>query len=140
MVKTVDYYLSLPYSYELHEDPDAGWFVRVKELPGCMSQGDTPEEAFASIREVLPLWIETALEDGYTIPEPRQEEEFSGKFVIRMARSLHRALAETAEQEGVSLNQWVNTLLARAVGTPPGPEQAPCRDRHPNVPPAGQTN
>ena len=39
MEKTVAYYLSLPYTIELKHDAEDGWFVRVKELPGCMSQG-----------------------------------------------------------------------------------------------------
>lgn len=125
MEKNVEYYLNLPYTYELHPDPDAGWFVRVKELPGCMSQADSPEEAMSNIREVLPLWLETALEDGYAIPEPRPVEEYSGKFVVRVPRSLHRELAETAEREGVSLNQFVSTALAKAVSTRTERERSP---------------
>ena len=46
------------------------------------------------------------------------EEDYSGKFVVRVPRSLHRDLVETAEQEGVSLNQYINVVLARAVGWP----------------------
>lgn len=81
-----------------------------------MSQGDTADDALASIREVMPLWIETALESGYEIPEPRAEEEYSGKFVVRVPRSLHRELVQGAVSEGVSLNQFINVVLSRAVG------------------------
>lgn len=116
MNKSVEYYLGLPYTIELHQDAEEGWFVRVKELPGCMSQGDTADDALASIREVMPLWIETALESGYEIPEPRVAEEYSGKFVVRVPRSLHRELVQGAVSEGVSLNQYINVVLSRAVG------------------------
>jgi hypothetical protein len=47
------------------------------------------------------------------IPEPSYPEEYSGKFNLRIPRSLHRQLAESAERDGVSLNQYVAALLAR---------------------------
>jgi len=68
-------YLRLPYTIELCQDPEDGWFVRVKELRGCMSQGDTIEEAVSMIWEAMGLWLETALEDGIPIPEPLGTEE-----------------------------------------------------------------
>lgn len=116
MNKDIHYYLSLPYTRELIPDPEGGWFVRIKELPGCMSQGDTPEEAIQMIEDAMRGWLEAELRKGSSIPEPRVEEEYSGKFVIRVPKSLHRKLAELAEREGVSLNQWINTALAEAVG------------------------
>ncbi len=116
MNKTIEHYASLPYTIELRNTSGEGWFARVKELSGCMSQGATAEETIANIREAMHLWLEVSLEQGDAIPEPRAEEEYSGKFVIRLPRSLHRALAETANQEGVSLNQYISTALAQSVG------------------------
>ena len=118
MNKTVDYYLGLPYTIELMPEPQGGWFVAVKELPGCMSRGETPAEAVERIRDAMRAWLEVATEDGYPIPEPRPAEEYSGKFVLRVPRSLHRDLSEAAEREGVSLNQYVSVALARALGRP----------------------
>ena len=118
MNKTVDYYLSLPYTIELIQEPEGGWFVSVKELPGCMSQGDTPDEAIEMIRDAMRGWIEISLEDGDPIPEPRDLDDYSGKFVVRVPRSLHRDLVERAKEEGTSLNQYLNVVLARAVGRP----------------------
>ena len=115
MDKTIDYYVNLPYTIELQQFPDEGWSVRVKELPGCMSQGDTPEEALTMIQEAMLLWLEVALEDDLPIPEPRPIEDYSGKFVVRVPRSLHRDLVESANREGVSLNQFINVALARSV-------------------------
>src|SRR3990170_940848 len=94
MEKKLDYYLSLPYTIELRNNPEEGWFVRVKELPGCMSQGETAEEAIAMIRDAMLSWIDIALEDGDPIPEPQPEE---------------------AEREGVSLNAFCSAALAAAV-------------------------
>jgi antitoxin HicB len=118
MNKTVDDYMSLPYIIELQPDPKEGWFVRVKELPGCMSQGDTAEEAVQMIQDAMRGWLEVALEAGNPIPEPRPEEDYSGKFVVRVPRSLHRELVEAADREGVSLNQYINVALAQSVGQP----------------------
>lgn len=116
MAKTVADYLGLPYTIELRNTPGEGWFVRVKELPGCMSQGETAEEALVMIRDAMQGWLEVALEYGDPIPEPRPDEEFSGKFVVRVPRTLHRELVSAAESEGASLNQFINTVLAQAVG------------------------
>ena len=104
MKKPIEYYLGLPYSVELRREPDEGWFVHVREWPGCMSQADTAEEALANIQEVIPLWLEGALESDYEIPEPRGADEYSGRFMVRVPRSLHRSLAELAEREAISLN------------------------------------
>ena len=70
----IEKYLSLPYTIEVLRDEDEnnpGWFARVVELPGCMTQGDTFEELGEMIEDAMRAWIETALEDGQPIPEPR---------------------------------------------------------------------
>ncbi len=116
MEKTVEYYLGLPYTLRLIPETGGGWFVEVAELPGCMSEGNDPGDAIAMIRDAMRCWLEVALEDGLPIPEPRELEQYSGKFVVRVPRWLHRELVRTTDQEGVSLNQFVSTALARAVG------------------------
>jgi antitoxin HicB len=69
--KSADYYMSLPYTFDLIPEPGGGWFVAVKELPGCMSEGETPQDTMLMIRDAMRGWIEVALEDGDQIPEPR---------------------------------------------------------------------
>lgn len=66
-----------PRDYELDIRPlsaeDGGGFVAVApELPGCMSDGETPEEALANGYDAIACWIEGALEMGRAIPEPRR--------------------------------------------------------------------
>lgn len=115
MEKNLDYYLKLPYTFELLPEPEGGYFIRIKELPGCLSEGETPEEAFRNIEEAMRLWLEVAINEKHPIPEPRQEESYSGKFVVRLPKSLHRELVEQAGREDVSLNQLINVLLARSM-------------------------
>ncbi len=115
MEKTLKYYQSLPYTLELTSDPDGGWVISVKELPGCISQGDTTAEALEMIRDAMAAWITVSLEDGDVIPEPRLLDAYSGKFVVRVPRSLHKSLVERADEEQTSLNQYINVALAGAV-------------------------
>jgi antitoxin HicB len=116
MEKNIDYYLGLPYTRELIPEDSGIWFVRIKELPNCMSQGNTAEEALLNIKDAMYGWIQGELEDGESIPEPREEEEYSGQFRTRIPKSLHRKLVETADLEGVSMNSYISTLLAEALG------------------------
>lgn len=128
-MKDLAYYLALPYTIELVREEDAAWFARVVELPGCISEGDSAEDAAGMIQDAMAGWIELALEDGRAIPEPKPREEYSGKFVVRVPRSLHRDLVEAAAREQVSLNQFIATELARAVGRPAAPP--PTAGRYP---------
>lgn len=116
MEKNLEHYLGLPYTRELIPEPGGIWFVRIKELPNCMSQGNSPEEAIQNIDDAMYGWIKGELEDGEVIPEPKEEEEYSGKFNLRVPRSLHRKLVETADSEDVSLNAFCASALAEAVG------------------------
>ena len=115
MAKTVEYYISLPYTRELVPDAIVGWGIKIKELPGCMSQGETSEEALRMIEDAMRGWLEVEIEAGSPIPEPRVEETFSGKFVVRVPRQLHRLLVESAESNNVSLNQFINVILAQGI-------------------------
>jgi antitoxin HicB len=111
--------LTLPYTIEIQRDDSGdyrGWFARVRELPGCMTQAEHFEELGTMVEDAMRAWIEVALEDGQPVPEPAPEEQYSGKFVLRVPRSLHRQLAEAAEAEGVSLNQYCSTALALVLG------------------------
>jgi antitoxin HicB len=104
----------MPYTYELRREDDGSWFAQVRELRGCLSAGDTDEEALAMVKDAFASWIESALEDGVEIPEPYDLREYSGRFVIRLPQSLHRDLVVRAEREGVSLNQLILSELSCA--------------------------
>jgi predicted RNase H-like HicB family nuclease len=52
-------------------EPDKSFLVEVPELPGCMADGETREEAIKNANEVIELWIETAKSLGREIPKPR---------------------------------------------------------------------
>ncbi len=119
----VDQYMAMPYRIEMVPD-QGGWYVLIPELPGCMSQGDSPEEALEMLRDAQRLWLRVALEDGDPIPEPAPRGRlFSGKFNVRVPRDLHKALVYRAELEGVSLNSLVTAVLASSVGASHGQDK-----------------
>jgi len=112
----VQAYFDLPYNIVLRHITDDGgsyYFARVQELDGCMSDGETIEEAYANIKEAMEGWIETKLDAGFEVPVPVNAEDYSGKFVVRIPKSLHARLAIDAEREGVSLNQYALYKLAQ---------------------------
>ncbi|ADR37667.1 Uncharacterized protein family UPF0150 [Oceanithermus profundus DSM 14977] len=109
--KPLDYYLSLRYPITLAPEEEGGYTAIVPDLPGCVTVGETAEEAMAMAEDAKRLWIEDAYERGEAIPVPSTEREYSGRILLRMPKSLHRRLAEDAEREGVSLNQYVVALL-----------------------------
>jgi antitoxin HicB len=108
----LEYYLKLRYSITIDSDTEGGYVAQIKDLPGCLTQGETLEETMKNIEEARELWLETAYEADDEIPLPSVDESYSGKLLLRMPKSLHRRLAETAQQENVSLNQYILFLLS----------------------------
>ena len=113
--KDLEYYLSLRYPVTVHPDPEGGFVGEIEELPGCMTQAETIDETFQAIEDARQLWIKTAYDEGQDIPLPRDMEQYTGKFLVRIPRSLHRDLVRAAKREGVSLNHYVSSLLAAGV-------------------------
>jgi len=97
----------------LESSEGIGWLAEVPDLPGCRSDGETPEKAAANVKDAITCWMETSLELGREIPESTHvSANYSGKFLIRIPKSLHRSLVESADKEGTSLNQYITYLLA----------------------------
>ena len=117
MEKDLAYYMSLPYREVIEADPAGGYVGSIPELSGCITQGETKAEILEMLEDAKKAWISTALEDGMEIPEPLREEDFSGRFNLRIPKSLHKRLAMQAKAEGVSLNQLAMYLLASGLKT-----------------------
>jgi predicted RNase H-like HicB family nuclease len=106
-------YLSAEYPFNVTADPDGGYVILFPDLPGCMTQVESLEAIPLAAAEIRELWIETEFEAGRDVPPPSFPEEYSGKFNVRLPKSLHRRLVESAARDDVSLNQYVMTLLDR---------------------------
>ena len=108
----IDDYLALSYHRRLYQDDEGDWIVEVDDLPGCIADGKTPDEAIANSREAMRVWMESRIGSGLDIPEPSIADDYSGRILLRMPKYIHRMLAIQAQQEGSSLNQYVVSLLS----------------------------
>ena len=103
-------------AYELRvawSEEDDSFVARVTEFPSLAAHGATEAEALEQIRFVLGAVIEELEAEGAAIPLPLGAREYSGRFNVRVPKSLHRDLVMEAERQGVSLNSLVMTKLAR---------------------------
>jgi predicted RNase H-like HicB family nuclease len=75
MKKRIEEYLSRPYSTivvpDVTTDNESCYVAYHPELEGCMSHGNTPEEAICNLREVTELYISTLLDKGLDVPFPQ---------------------------------------------------------------------
>lgn len=116
-MKTIEYYMSLPYRMEIIPDmEEGGYTAKFPDLPGCLTCAETIEDLMESAYDAKKTWLTAAIEDGIEIAEPENEADllaYSGKFKLRMPRSLHRTLAANAKKEGISMNQYCVYLLSK---------------------------
>ena len=83
------------------------------DIPGCMSDGETIEEAIANGREALRDCVAVFQESGRTVPRPGIE---AAQWRQRLPRTLYSKLTAQAENEGVSINSFVTAIIAEAIG------------------------
>lgn len=62
-MKTIDYYLNLPYKFEIIPDHEEGGFIiRYPDLPGCISVAEKADDIIANANEAKRAWLEAAIE------------------------------------------------------------------------------
>lgn len=59
-----------PYHRVITGEPGEGYLGEVPELPGCVTAGETPEQAIRNLDEAMAIWVESALVHGDPIPDP----------------------------------------------------------------------
>jgi len=101
----------------LSEEEGGGYLAEALDLTGCMADGETIEEAVHNLEDAIHSWIKTAQELGRPIPPPSDDQQYSGKWVVRTPKSLHHRLVDEARREGVSLNTLTVSLLAEGLGS-----------------------
>jgi len=111
----IEYYMSLDYPIEIKKE-EGTYFATIPQLGSYafVGDGETLEEAVQDLNESKRILFEQFLKQGVSIPEPiaEEENEYSGKFVVRVPKYLHGNLVQYAKNHGVSLNTLVTTLLA----------------------------
>jgi antitoxin HicB len=105
----------------LSKEEGGGYLVEYPEIPGCMSDGETIEEAVANGREALRDCLDVFKESGRKIPKPGVE---AAQWRQRLPRTLYLRLTERAKGEGVSINSLVTAMIAEAIGSGKQPRRA----------------
>lgn len=106
----------------LSAEDGGGFLITFPDLPGCMSDGETEEEAVKNGRNAFIAVVSALADMGRAIPKPSfspddaTAPEASGKFVARMPKSIHAKLASRAKAEGVSLNALMLAFIAEGLG------------------------
>jgi len=117
MDKDLNYYLNIDYPFAVRPDPDdSGYIVEFNDLRYCVGTGDTIEDAISDALIAKSEWIKAAFEKGITIPEPGGSEEYNGRISLRIPKSLHKMVVETAKKEGISANQFLSHLISIGIG------------------------
>ncbi len=120
--KTLNYYLNQRYPIQLIQLTDndgGGWNASIPQLGSYTFQGDgdTIETALENLDAAKREFFQLAIDRGIELPDPisENEENYSGKFVVRVPKNLHRSLSEAATENECSLNQYVVSLLSSGV-------------------------
>ena len=100
----------------LWSDEDECFVATILEFPNLSAFGETYEEAISDAQEVLEMALASLESDGIPAPQPNKcpslFRQYSGQIRLRIPKSLHGKLTENAENEGVSLNTYMVSLLS----------------------------
>src|SRR5450432_3513487 len=88
----------------LSAEDGGGYLIEYPDLPGCHSDGETPDEAVMNGRDAARSYLLSCKKHGDAGAKPGATASSSGQFRVRMPKSLHARLVAQAEREGVSLN------------------------------------
>jgi antitoxin HicB len=122
-MKNLDYYMALKYRLEVEEIPDelgGGISLSIPLLgrESVVADGETYDEAKNNLETVKSEYFEYCISQNIEIPEPDIEQEtYSGKFLVRVPKELHRTIAKKAKENGSSLNQYITYLIQEGLST-----------------------
>ena len=110
---TLDFYKSLNYKIQVEfSTEDNCWYASIPDLWDTSADAETPEKAFQKAFRLKDEILELAYKDGRDIPLPRPDIEYSGRFLLRVPKTLHAKLAAEAEREGTSINRLAIQFLS----------------------------
>lgn len=108
--------LSRPYSRILIPQEGGRFSAEILEFQGCFAEGDSAAIAYGNLEHAAEAWVGACLAAGTPVPEPLTNYDVSGKFALRLPRSLYQRASKVAAREGISLNQLVMNSLAEKLG------------------------
>jgi len=101
------------YTYRITwSEEDREYVGLCAELPSLSWLAKTPPEALAGIRKIAAACVRDMKRNGEAVPAELADRAYSGEFKVRIPPQVHRELALTAAEQGVSLNRLVSAKLA----------------------------
>ena len=108
-----------PSIFDPAEDGDAGYTVTFPDLSGCITEGDTVEEATSMAREALELWLWDAEQHGESIPVPSLPQNIDvpkGAFIVFITAwmdDVRDEMANKAIKKTLTIPKWLNDEAER---------------------------
>ena len=102
----------------LSEEDGGVDLIAFPDYPGCMADGETPEEAIAEGRDALMSYLATLRDLDRPMPSPAEEPR---QVWEQIAASVQKALAQRADAEGISIGALVAKLVAEGLERPTRP-------------------
>ncbi len=93
-------------------DEDKAFIATIPQIKGLSAVGDTREKSLSELRIAAQAYFEAFKASGKSLPPAEKVKPFSGQLRIRMPKSLHAALSQEADDENISLNTYIVTLLS----------------------------
>jgi len=111
-VKTIEYYLNLPYKMEIVKDKE-GYVATFPELKGCITCAKTIEEVVVMAEDAKIAWITACIEEGIEITEPNESkrktittrQEAMSFLVLHKAHDFNNCFAWMPDKEIIALAQ-----------------------------------
>lgn len=101
------------YTYRvIWSDEDEEYVGLCAEFGLLSHLDDTPEKAFAGIRDLVAFCVDDLRKEGAPVPDPLSTRRYSGTLTLRVPPDTHRALAMDAAEAGVSMNRLAAERLA----------------------------
>ncbi|MBO1306718.1 type II toxin-antitoxin system HicB family antitoxin [Enterococcus sp. 669A] len=112
---TLEYPVVIKKFYDEDEEQDI-FSAEIKEMPGLKVYGDSYQEVYDELLEAKEIWVDARLAEGRDIPLPfKENHSYSGRLTVRIGKDLHRRVADYAEDDGMSLNQSIISLLEKGL-------------------------
>jgi len=96
-------------------DEDNCYIGSIPVFLGPCCHGNNEQEVYKQLCKILDEWIEIHESDQIPLPEETTNKNFSGKFVLRVNKELHKLLSIKALQSNLSLNQLCENLLKNSI-------------------------
>ncbi len=104
------------YNFKVYKDEFNDWVCEYNDIPGLIGVGSTVEEAITEAKVFLDLHLDTLDQENAEYPSKSSLNNHSGRITVRVSKSTHRRVAQFAENENISINQFITDAIHEYLG------------------------